>query len=185
MRYFADKDGVKKPFVFDEDLGYMCYTKVTVEDLTHEMWLPVMNGANQAMKNQAYVYGKYKKTVEAATMFDINKTIMRCLTKNLAMFGLGLYIYKGEDLPENEKDEKEHDKQKVYNLSLLRPDGGFDVMELDSPSEWLSRFESVLNTCTDQDKASMITQNKQEATRLFKLLNEDDKAKLTRLMTGK
>ena len=34
------------------------------------------------------------------TMFDINKTIMRCLVKNLAMFGLGLYIYAGEDLPE-------------------------------------------------------------------------------------
>jgi hypothetical protein len=35
-------------------------------------------------------------------MFDINKTLMRCLTKNLAMFGLGLYIYAGEDLPEGE-----------------------------------------------------------------------------------
>lgn len=34
-------------------------------------------------------------------MFDINKTIMRCLVKNLAMFGLGLYIYAGEDLPED------------------------------------------------------------------------------------
>ena len=34
-------------------------------------------------------------------MFDINKTLMRCLVKNLAMFGLGLYIYAGEDLPEN------------------------------------------------------------------------------------
>jgi hypothetical protein len=32
-------------------------------------------------------------------MFDINKTIMRCLTKNLAMFGLGIYIYAGEDVP--------------------------------------------------------------------------------------
>ena len=33
-------------------------------------------------------------------MFDINTTIMRCLVKNIAMFGLGLYIYSGEDLPE-------------------------------------------------------------------------------------
>ena len=37
-------------------------------------------------------------------MFDINKTIMRCLVKNLAMFGLGLYIYAGEDLPEGEQE---------------------------------------------------------------------------------
>jgi hypothetical protein len=35
-------------------------------------------------------------------MFDINKTIMRCLVKNLAMFGLGIYIYSGEDLPEGD-----------------------------------------------------------------------------------
>ena len=37
-------------------------------------------------------------------MFDINKTIMRCLTKNLAMFGLGHYIYAGEDLPESKPE---------------------------------------------------------------------------------
>lgn len=35
-------------------------------------------------------------------MFDVNKTIMRCLVKNLAMFGLGLYIYAGEDLPQSD-----------------------------------------------------------------------------------
>ena len=52
-------------------------------------------------------YERIKKEVQAATMFDINKTIMRCLTKNLAMFGLGLYIYAGEDLPEDvEKNEE-------------------------------------------------------------------------------
>ena len=96
-----------KPYVYDENLGYMCYTTVTVGDLTHEMWLPVMDGANKAMKATPYTYKtKYgDKTVEAATMFDINKTIMRCLTKNLAMFGLGLYIYAGEDLPEEEKEQ--------------------------------------------------------------------------------
>jgi hypothetical protein len=41
-------------------------------------------------------------------MFDINTAIMRCLVKNLAMFGLGLYIYAGEDLPEEDaKQAKE------------------------------------------------------------------------------
>lgn len=37
-------------------------------------------------------------------MFDVNKAVMRCLVKNLAMFGLGLYIYAGEDLPEDIKE---------------------------------------------------------------------------------
>lgn len=93
------------PYVYDENTGYMVFTSVTIEGMTHEMWLPVMDGANKAMKSNSYNYTtKYngEKTVESATMFDINKTIMRCLVKNLAMFGLGLYIYSGEDLPEEE-----------------------------------------------------------------------------------
>ena len=94
----------KRPYFFDENLGYMVMTEVTIEDQTLEMWLPVMDGANKSMTYQSYTYQtRYgEKVVEAATMFDINKTLMRCLTKNLAMFGLGHYIYAGEDLPETE-----------------------------------------------------------------------------------
>lgn len=97
------------PYIFDEKTGYMVFTSITIENLTYEMWLPVMNSNNRAMKSEPYEYTtKYgTKTVESATMFDINKTIMRCLAKNLAMFGLGLYIYAGEDLPENEQDNEE------------------------------------------------------------------------------
>lgn len=95
------------PYAYDPNTGYMVYTKVTVDGQTREMWLPVMDGANRAMKAEPYTitnkWGK-ESTVEAATMFDINKTIMRCLVKNLAMFGLGLYIYAGEDLPEEEQN---------------------------------------------------------------------------------
>lgn len=89
---------------YDDALGFMCHTTVTIEDETLEMWLPVMDGANKSMKKTAYTYStRYgDKTVEAATTFDINKTIMRCLVKNLAMFGLGIYIYAGEDLPEGD-----------------------------------------------------------------------------------
>lgn len=32
-----------KPYVYDEVLGYMVFTSVTVDDLTHDMWLPVMD----------------------------------------------------------------------------------------------------------------------------------------------
>jgi NH3-dependent NAD+ synthetase len=63
-----------------------------------------MDGANKAMKAVPYSYTtRYgEKSVEAASMFDINKTLMRCLVKNLAMFGMGIYIYAGEDLPDTE-----------------------------------------------------------------------------------
>ena len=84
----------------------MCHTEVTIEGETLEMWLPVMDGANKSMLKKPYTYQtKYgEKTVEAATSFDINKTIMRCLVKNLAMFGMGIYIYAGEDLPETKTE---------------------------------------------------------------------------------
>lgn len=108
------------PYFVDERLGIIVYTKVTVDGLTYEMWLPVMDGANKAMRLEPYTYqvwDKYKnnyveKKVEAATMFEINKTIMRCLVKNLAMFGLGLYIYAGEDIPEETENEGTDDTRK-------------------------------------------------------------------------
>lgn len=116
--YEIEKFGESKlPYVYDDGVGFMVFTKITLFGKTREMWLPVMDNANQAMLKEPYTYkvkkyewnaetrkkeflGNYdEKNVEKATMFDINKTIMRCLVKNLAMFGLGLYIYAGEDLP--------------------------------------------------------------------------------------
>ena len=93
---------------FESHAGAMVYTKVTANGETHEMWLPVMDSKNKAMKSAPYSYTVrdfktkqlVEKTVEAFTMFDVNKTVMRCLVKNLAMFGLAIYIYAGEDLPE-------------------------------------------------------------------------------------
>ena len=125
------------PYVFDENVGYMVFTDVTIIDLTHTMWLPVMDSANKTMKSTSYTYNtKFKKDilVEAATMFDVNKAIMRCLVKNLAMFGLGLYIYSGEDLPEVETEKisikdanilkdiirKIDDGDKIYTMILNR-----------------------------------------------------------------
>lgn len=127
----------QKPYFYDENLGYMVMTSVTIDDQTLEMWLPVMDGANQAMKNESYEYTtRYGvKTVEAATMFDINKTLMRCLTKNLAMFGLGLYIYAGEDLPEVTetkvvaKPKKEAAKKEVNTIELKVGDENWPNVE--------------------------------------------------------
>lgn len=96
-----------KPFLFDEHLGYMVETSVTVQGETMSMWLPVMDSKNKAMKSCPYDYEtKFgTKTVEPASMFDVNTAIMRCLVKNIAMFGLGLYIYAGEDLPQEAKEK--------------------------------------------------------------------------------
>lgn len=104
--YEVKKDENGRCYFGDDDIGYMVYTTVTADGLTYEMWLPVMDGANKAMKRNPYEYTTRNgtKSVEAVSMFEINKAVMRCLVKNLAMFGLGLYIYAGEDLPEDIRD---------------------------------------------------------------------------------
>jgi hypothetical protein len=92
-----------KPYHFDINLGYMVQTEVTIQGETIPMHLFVMDGANKAQKSTDYTYQtKYngEKTCLAATMFDINTAIMRCLAKNIAMHGLGHYIYAGHDLPQ-------------------------------------------------------------------------------------
>ena len=150
---FQDKNGNLVPYMYDENTGYMCMTEVTIGGITREMWLPVMDGANKAMKKEKYTYSvkEYKwdnasrrniptgkmveKEVEPATMFDINKTIMRCLTKNFAMFGLGLYIYSGEDLPETDED-KEPEKTPAQKSAETRQ------KNKESKEEYLSQYEA-------------------------------------------
>ena len=131
------------PYVFDEKTGYMVYTKVTIEGQTYEMWLPVMDRHNAAMKAEPYeVKTRYKSyTVAAATMFDINKAIMRCLTKNLAMFGLGLYIYAGEDLPETEADEA----KEAERLAKAEAEQMLSAKTEDKPAVNNPEFETACN----------------------------------------
>ena len=96
-----------KPYLYDEVLGYLVTTSVTIQGETLTMSLPVMDSKHKAMKSYPYQYQTRSgfRTVEAATMFDINTAIMRCMTKNLALFGLGHYIYAGEDLPTYSDDK--------------------------------------------------------------------------------
>lgn len=59
---------------------------VWIDGVSHMMWLAVMDNNNRAIKNP-----------DARA---INDARMRCLVKAIAMHGLGLYIYAGEDLPD-------------------------------------------------------------------------------------
>ena len=68
--------------------------RISIDNLTREMTLCVMDFKNNAVKNP--------------NSSQVNNSKMRCLTKCLAMFGLGHYIYAGEDLPEDVEDEIEN-----------------------------------------------------------------------------
>lgn len=76
--------------------GKTCWVKtgVTVNDVEHIEYLPVMDFKNRSIP------------VDQVTSFDVNKAIQRSLTKAVARHGLGLYIYAGEDLPESEAPEE-------------------------------------------------------------------------------
>ena len=143
---FQSANGTLLPYLYDEKTGYMVFTNVTIDNLTHEMWLPVMDGANKAMKGEEYTYStRYngEKTVEPASMFDVNKTIMRCLVKNLAMFGLGLYIYSGEDLPEEPPLPDLSDKEVIDKYLSQHPQNK-------------STVDEYLNTKSEHEVAEMM-----------------------------
>ncbi len=143
-KYIIKKFGFNNlPYVYDENTGYMVFTEMTIGNQSYEMWLPVMDGNNKAMLNHPYTYkvkeykdsrwtgGYVEKSVERATMFDINKTIMRCLVKNIAMFGLGIYIYAGEDLPEGYEISKEEAEKVVVSFGKYAGKTLKEILESD------------------------------------------------------
>ena len=75
--------------------GYYVKVSVTIEEITRTQIHPVLDNKNQA--------------IEKPNTFQINTSIQRCLAKAIALHGLGLVLFAGEDLPDNitEKQEKE------------------------------------------------------------------------------
>lgn len=75
------------------ECGFFVEVAVTVDNITLSHIHPVLSHQN--------------KPIPQPNSFDINTSIARCLVKAIAMHGLGLYIYSGEDLPPDGRDEKE------------------------------------------------------------------------------
>lgn len=66
------------------------------------------------------VMDNYNKAILEPTATQINNSIKRCLVKCFALFGLGLYIYRGEDLPEDDKPQSLSKEQETYVLNLVK-----------------------------------------------------------------
>lgn len=75
----------------------MVYCDVTAFGKTMKMHLPVMDLRNKAIVNP--------------NTTDINKAMMRCLAKCIACFGIGLYIFSGEDLPTESVEDQENQSE--------------------------------------------------------------------------
>lgn len=85
---YGQPDGSVTPCMYVGEGSAMVKVKVTIKGKTRCCTLPVMNHRNQAIKNP--------------DAFQVNTAVMRCLAKGIAMHGLGLYIYAGEDMPQED-----------------------------------------------------------------------------------
>ena len=59
------------------------------------------------------------KPIEMPSAFDINTSIQRCLVKAIALHGLGLYIYAGEDLPEAGNEQRPVPTTKFFDAEQI------------------------------------------------------------------
>nr|WP_041823976.1 DUF1071 domain-containing protein [Shouchella clausii] len=111
------------------ELGYFVEVEVTSNGIGMSQIHPVLDNRN--------------KPIAKPTPFDINTSIQRCLVKAIALHGLGLYIYAGEDLPKVEEEkpsEKLMDniKTTAFELSQLRntdPATVFESMNIKNLSQ--------------------------------------------------
>lgn len=129
--------------------GMTCWVKtgVTVNGIEHIEYLPVMDFRNKSIP------------FESVTSYDVNKAIQRSLTKAVARHGLGLYIYAGEDLPEEESKAKEEAKNK--KLSDEQFDAICDLFDETSMPAMLKYFGvKEVSELTEEQAKKAITQRK-------------------------
>lgn len=81
------------PSEVHEDGSVTVNCSIVIGTFARHMWLPVMNNKNQA--------------IVRPNARDISDAKMRCLVKCMALFGLGLYVYAGEELPRAEESKVE------------------------------------------------------------------------------
>jgi len=99
-----------KPEAFGETM--MVYCAVTAFGKKRTAHLPVMNDTNKAIPNP--------------DSFQVNKAMQRCLVKAIALHGLGLYVYAGEDLPSSDAAAGPDDEPPELNPELVL---GFEQAE--------------------------------------------------------
>lgn len=120
-------------------------TGVTIEGIEYIEYLPVMDYRNQSI------------TIDKLTSFNVNTAIQRSLTKACARHGLGLYIYAGEDLPEEEQTQKPQPKGNAV-IKAKDDDGLEDAYLIMKPQ---------IENCGSREELTMIWKKSDERLRLY------------------
>ena len=123
-------DGVPYTVILD---SAMVFVTVTMFGKPLTCFLPVMNGGNKPITfSGREIQTRNGPIIEKIDSFNVNSALMRCLVKCLALHGLGLYIYAGEDLPEE-------DTPKATMAELTRKEDGptyEKIIKRVQPTEW-------------------------------------------------
>ena len=94
----------------------MVFCTVNAFGVSRTAQLPVMNHRNQAVENP--------------DSFQVNTAMQRCLAKAIALHGLGLYIYNGEDLPPSEEGDATLTEEDIGKIAELAEKVGSDVAKI-------------------------------------------------------
>ena len=105
--------------------GYMVCVELTVFGVTKREWLPVLD-----YRNKPVAIGS------STAIFDINKAIKRCMVKCAAKFGLGNYLYLGEDAPDASDNDRTELEDKINQFVSISQEKGRDAT-LDKTMRWL------------------------------------------------
>jgi len=103
---FDRGDGVTQVYM-DVNGTALVWVTVTMNGKPMTCQLPVMNARNEPItfEGRTYKDKNGREHLERIDSFNVNTAVMRCMVKAIALHGLGLYVYKGEDLPD-EQEEK-------------------------------------------------------------------------------
>lgn len=132
----------KEPII-DSAGSVEIWCDVTIKDgekeLTRSMWLPVMDHKNNS--------------IIKPSSRQISDTRMRCLTKCLAMFGLGHYIYAGEDLPDPEVSKAADDAK--YDALCDKLSESIEAIKSGIECEQLSTAAEAWQELTEEEKTGL------------------------------
>lgn len=147
MNYEIVQDNDGMPFFSRGDV-HIVKTKVTMFGETKEMFLPIMDNKHNA--------------VAKPNSRQVNDNIMRCLAKNIAMFGIGLPLYIGEDLAQFKDDASNNKSKKTSETEFKK---AIDMINALANTE--EKSEKVFDMIEKFNKNSLMDCTIEELRRIY------------------
>lgn len=154
--------------LFSYGKHHMVKTQITAFGETKTCWLPVMDSKHNAVQDDAYQihYKNSSVTVPAMNARHINDSIMRCLVKNIALFGIGLKLYTGEDLRQYKEVESVQEEQitqdQLEQINQLSKEKRVEFLQINEYCK--SNFQAPLDRITKTQGVGIIEMLKKYPT---------------------